>query len=82
MAGKSVAEKEIAHALLQEVIGYAETSMSRRKYLLHYFGEEFDEINGPGAGMDDNSANPKPKVPAEKEVVLLLDTIKKNQPNL
>ena len=45
MSSKPVAEQEIGHALLQEVVGYAETSMNRRKYLLHYFGENFDEIN-------------------------------------
>jgi ATP-dependent DNA helicase RecQ len=42
MSGKPVAEQEIGFALLQEVVAYAETSMSRRKFLLHYFGEEFD----------------------------------------
>jgi ATP-dependent DNA helicase RecQ len=39
---------------LQEVVAYAETSMSRRRFLLHYFGEEFDEVTGDGADMDDN----------------------------
>ena len=48
------AEQEIGFALLQEVVAYAETSMSRRKFLLHYFGEEFDDVNGEGADMDDN----------------------------
>ena len=42
MSGKPVAEQEIGNALLQEVVAYAETSMSRRKFMLHYFGEEFD----------------------------------------
>ncbi len=76
MASKPVAEQEIGHALLQEVVGYAETSMNRRKYLLHYFGEEFDEINGAGAAMDDNSKNPKPKHEAKENVVKLLSVIK------
>ncbi len=76
LAGKPVAEQEIGNALLQEVIGYAETSMSRRKYLLHYFGEEFDEVNGLGADMDDNTRNPKQKKEAKDEVVLLLQVIK------
>mgnify|MGYP005989590445 CR=1 FL=1 len=76
MASKPVAEQEIGHALLQEVVGYAETSMNRRKYLLHYFGEEFDEINGPGAAMDDNSKNPKAKHEAKKNVEKLLSVIK------
>ncbi len=75
MAGKPVAEQEVGHALLQEVVGYAETSMSRRKYLLHYFGEEFDEKNGLGADMDDNVRNPKKKVEAKEDVKLLIQTI-------
>ena len=76
MASKPVAEQEIGHALLQEVVGYAETSMNRRKYLLHYFGEEFDEVNGEGADMDDNSRNPKKKHEAKDDVVTLLKTVK------
>jgi len=75
MASKPVAEQEIGHALLQEVVGYAETSMNRRKYLLHYFGEEFDEKNGEGADMDDNSRNPKKKQEAKDDVVILLNVI-------
>lgn len=76
MSGKPVAEQEIGHALLQEVVGYAETSMSRRKFLLHYFGEDFDEKTGDGASMDDNVRNPKKKHEAKDEVVLLLKTVK------
>ena len=76
LSGKPVAEQEIGHALLQEVIGYAETSMSRRKYLLHYFGEEFDEINGLGADMDDNTRNPKKKQEAKEAVKLILQTVR------
>jgi len=76
MASKPVAEQEIGHALLQEVVGYAETSMNRRKYLLHYFGEEFDAINGNGADMDDNSRNPKKKHEAQEDVIKLLKVIK------
>ncbi|MHA3045672.1 DNA helicase RecQ [Riemerella anatipestifer] len=58
LAQKSVSEKEVGLQLLNEVVGYAETSMSRRQYILYYFGEEFDPINGAGAKMDDNSVNP------------------------
>lgn len=76
LSGKPVAEQEIGNALLQEVIGYAETSMSRRKYLLHYFGEEFDEINGLGAEMDDNMRNPKPRKEAQQQVKLLLEVVR------
>ncbi len=76
MASKPIAEQEIGHALLQEVVGYAETSMSRRKYLLHYFGEEYDEINGDGAEMDDNTKNPKKKNEAKENVVKLLSVVR------
>lgn len=76
MSGKPVAEQEIGHALLQEVVGYAETSVSRRKFLLHYFGEEFDSKTGAGASMDDNVRNPKKKSEAKENATLLLKTIK------
>ncbi|WP_026839437.1 ATP-dependent DNA helicase RecQ [Gillisia sp. JM1] len=79
MSGKPVAEQEIGHALLQEVVGYAETSMSRRKFLLHYFGEHFDEKTGEGASMDDNVQNPKKKHEAKDEVMLLLKTVKETK---
>lgn len=79
MAGKPLAEQEIGFALLQEVVAYSETSVSRRKFLLHYFGEEFDEINGEGADMDDNSRNPKSKTEAQNQVLLLLRTIKETK---
>jgi ATP-dependent DNA helicase RecQ len=77
LSGKPVAEQEIGNALLQEVVGYAETSMSRRKYLLHYFGEDFDEVNGLGALMDDNAINPKKKHEAEIELKMLLEVVVK-----
>lgn len=76
LSGKPVAEQEVGYALLQEVVAYAETSMSRRKYLLHYFGEYFDEVNGDGADMDDNTRNPKNKVEAQDDVVILLKCIR------
>jgi ATP-dependent DNA helicase RecQ len=76
MSGKPVAEQEIGFALLQEVVAYAETSMSRRKFLLHYFGEEFDEETGEGADMDDNVRNPKKKSEAQDQVVTLLKVVK------
>jgi len=76
MSGKPVAEQEIGFALLQEVVAYAETSMSRRKFLLHYFGEEFDLETGEGADMDDNVRTPKTKIEAQDQVVLLLNTVK------
>ncbi len=76
MSGKPVAEQEIGNALLQEMVAYAETSMSRRKFILHYFGEEFDEVNGEGADMDDNTRNPKPKEEAKEEVAQLLSVVR------
>ncbi|GLB52071.1 ATP-dependent DNA helicase RecQ [Neptunitalea chrysea] len=79
MSGKPVAEQEIGHALLQEMVAYAETSMSRRKFILHYFGEEFDHVNGEGADMDDNVRNPKKKNEAKDDVVILIDIVKKTK---
>jgi ATP-dependent DNA helicase RecQ len=76
MSGKPVAEQEIGFALLQEVVAYAETSMSRRKFLLHYFGEEFDSETGDGADMDDNVRNPKEKIEAQEQVVKLLEVVR------
>ncbi len=75
MAGKPVAEQEIGHALLQEMVAYAETSMSRRKFILHYFGEAFDAVHGDGADMDDNARNPKPKHEAQEDVITLLKVV-------
>lgn len=75
MSGKPVAEQEIGHALLQEVVAYAETSISRRKFILHYFGETFDTETGEGADMDDNVRNPKSKVEAKEEVIKLLNIV-------
>ena len=76
LSGKPVAEQEIGFALLQEVVAYAETSMSRRKFLLHYFGEEFDSETGEGADMDDNMRNPKTKVEAKNQVLKLLEVVR------
>ncbi|HZH70626.1 MAG TPA: RQC domain-containing protein, partial [Flavobacteriaceae bacterium] len=76
MSGKPVAEQEIGHALLQEVVAFAETSISRRKFILHYFGEEFDNETGEGGDMDDNMRNPKKQHEAQDNVVLLLKVVK------
>jgi len=75
MQGKPIAEQEVGRILLEEVVAYAETAMSRRKFLLHYFGEEFDEVNGQGAKMDDNAVNPRPREEGSKWVKMLLDCI-------
>ena len=58
MQGKPLAEQEIGKLLLQETVSYAESSVCRRKTLLHYFGEEFPEEN---CGCCDNCVNPKPR---------------------
>lgn len=75
MAGKPVAEQEIGHALLQEVVAFAESSMSRRKFILHYFGEEFDNETGEGGDMDDNVRFPKKQHEAQNDVSVLLDVV-------
>ncbi|WP_336065786.1 DNA helicase RecQ [Mesoflavibacter sp. CH_XMU1404-2] len=77
MSGKPVAEQEIGHALLQEVVAFAETSISRRKFILHYFGEEFDNETGEGGDMDDNMRHPKEKEEAKDQVKIILDVVDK-----
>lgn len=77
LASKPLAEKEVGMQLLQDVIAFAETNMSRRKFILHYFGEEFDEINGPGADMDDNARNPKKLIEAKEQLSVLLEVIQR-----
>ena len=75
MSGKTVAEQEQSFSLLDEMAAYAETSMSRRKFLLNYFGEDFDELKGEGALMDDNMKNPKPKEKVNDEVITVIKLI-------
>ena len=75
MSGKPVAEQEIGFALLQEVVALAETSISRRKFILHYFGEYFDSNTGEGCDMDDNIRNPKPQSEAMNQLNLLLGIV-------
>ena len=77
LAQKPVSEREVGLQLLNEVVGYAETSMSRRQYLMYYFGEEFDPVSGPGAKMDDNSVNPPKLRDALKDLRVVLDVSKK-----
>lgn len=77
MSGKPVAEQEIGQALLQEVVAFAESSVSRRKFILHYFGEEFDNETGEGGEMDDNIRYPKKQKEAKDDVVILLQTVDK-----
>ncbi|MCS3528700.1 DNA helicase RecQ [Chryseobacterium sp. JUb7] len=76
LAQKPVSEREIGLQLLNEVVGYAETSMSRRQYILYYFGENFDPEKGDGAKMCDNASNPpklKDATDDLKKVLQLID---------
>ena len=73
MQGKPVAEQEIGKLLLLETQSYAESSMCRRKTLLHYFGEEYTEDN---CGNCDNCCNPRPRINATEELVTALEALK------
>ena len=78
MEGKPVAEQDIGRQLLQETAAYAETSVCRRKMLLHYFGETYDRDN---CGSCDNCLTPKRKIEAMNELVIAIKailTIKEN----
>ena len=72
MQGKPVAEQEIGRQLLLETAAYAESSVCRRKLLLHYFGEEYIEDN---CGNCDNCLNPKKQVEAKELLCTVLETI-------
>ena len=73
MQGKPVAEQEIGKLLLLETVSYAESSMCRRKTLLHYFGEEYTEEN---CGNCDNCRNPKPKIDARAALKMALEALR------
>ena len=75
MSGKPLAEQEIGMALLSDMVAYAETSISRRRFILHYFGEKYDNKIGEGGDMDDNMRYPKKQFEAEKELIQLLRSI-------
>ena len=72
MQGKPIAEQEIGKQLLLETAAYAESSVCRRKLLLHYFGEEYTEDN---CGNCDNCLNPKKQVEAQDMLCAVLDTV-------
>ncbi|MCB0767208.1 MAG: DNA helicase RecQ [Flavobacteriales bacterium] len=72
LQGKPVAEQEIGKQLLQDTVGYAETSMCRRKYLLHYFGET---LKGDNCGSCDNCTNPQETYEAKDDLALVLDAV-------
>ncbi|MBQ7551453.1 MAG: DNA helicase RecQ [Bacteroidales bacterium] len=69
---KSVAEQEIVKQLLAETSAYAESSSCRRKHLLHYFGENYEEENCHNC---DNCLHPKPKMNASEQILLALEVI-------
>ena len=73
MEGKPVAEQDIGRQLLQETAAYAESSVCRRKMLLHYFGEEYAKDN---CGNCDNCLHPKVKIDGTNELVIVLRAIK------
>ncbi|MFN0015862.1 MAG: DNA helicase RecQ [Saprospiraceae bacterium] len=70
---KPVAEREMGAQLMQEVVAYAETAACRRRFLLHYFGEEFEESSC--GKMCDNCKNPKERVNVQEEMVQVLSSI-------
>ncbi len=72
MQGKPVAEQEIGKQLLLETAAYAESSVCRRKTLLHYFGEEYIEEN---CGNCDNCLNPKKQVEAQELLCTVIEAI-------
>ena len=72
MEGKPVAEQDIGRQLLVETAAYAETSVCRRKMLLHYFGEEYPKDN---CGNCDNCLHPKTKIEAQDQLVTTLQAI-------
>lgn len=73
LQGKPVAEQEVGRQLLFEIVSYAETSICRRKYLLHYFGEEYDDSKC--SDMCDNCRNPKEKTEGKEDVVKMLNAV-------
>ena len=77
MQGKPVAEQEVGRQLLLETVSFAETSMCRRKYILHYFGEKFNAEKC--SKLCDNCKNPRNKVEAQEDVVLLIRAIKESR---
>ena len=72
LEGKPIAEQDIGKQLLQETTAYCESSVCRRKLLLHYFGESYDEEN---CGNCDNCLNPKKQVEAQELLCTLLETV-------
>ncbi|MCC6576673.1 MAG: DNA helicase RecQ [Flavobacteriales bacterium] len=76
LQGKPVAEQEIGKQLLQDTVSYAETSMCRRKFLLHYFGEQ---LPGDNCGSCDNCVNPREAFNATEDLGVLLEAVKESK---
>ena len=72
MEGKPVAEQDIGRQLLRETAAYAESSVCRRKMLLHYFGEEYTQEN---CGSCDNCLHPKKKIEGEEALLIILRAV-------
>ncbi len=81
LSKKPVSERELGTTLLNEMVSYAETSISRRKFILHYFGEDFNTDSDLDK-MDDNLRYPKNKIDASKELHLLLNIIRETNQKL
>lgn len=73
MRDKPLSEREVTAQMIQETVAFAESSVCRRKILLHYFGEEYQQEN---CGNCDNCLHPKEKLEAKDETVIALKTIK------
>lgn len=74
MRDKPLSEREVGAQLINETVSYAESSVCRRKILLHYFGENYDDSKG--CGNCDNCLNPKEKVEAKAGAVTVLKVVK------
>ncbi len=74
MRDKPLSEREVGAQLINETVSYAESSVCRRKTLLHYFGEEYNDSKS--CGHCDNCLNPKERIEAKDEVVIVLKIVK------
>ncbi len=77
LQGKHVSEMEIGKQLLQEIVSYAETSLCRRKFILHYFGEEFN--SDKCTDMCDNCRHPKERFEGKDQIKQLLECVKESK---
>jgi len=77
LQGKPVAEQEIGKQLLADTVSFAETSMCRRKYLLHYFGEAYDDSKCNNGC--DNCANPKEQFEGKDDLAMVLKAVKESK---